>query len=61
MAVTWRSMALFGFGKKEKDPVCGMAVDAKSAAGRLEHEGKTYFFCSASCQQKFKANPGTYA
>jgi P-type Cu+ transporter len=54
-------MGLFGFGKKEKDPVCGMAVDPKSAAGNLEHGGKTYHFCSASCQQKFKASPGTYA
>lgn len=51
-------MSLFGLGKKkEKDPVCGMEVDAKSAAGVAVHEGKTYQFCSASCQSKFKANP----
>jgi P-type Cu+ transporter len=53
-------MGLFGIGKKEKDPVCGMAVDPKSAAGRLEHEGKTYFFCSASCEHQFRAGPERY-
>ena len=54
-------MGLFGLGKKEKDPVCGMTVDPKSAAGKLDHAGKTYYFCSSSCQQKFKANPSQYA
>lgn len=55
-------MGLFGFGKKqEKDPVCGMTVDPKSAAGSTEHAGKTYYFCSAGCRQKFLAKPAQYA
>lgn len=55
-------MGLFGLGKKaEKDPVCGMTVDPKSAAGQESHNGKTYYFCSAACQQKFKAKPTQYA
>jgi YHS domain-containing protein len=54
------SMGLFGFGKKAKDPVCGMDVDPKSAAGTATHGGKTYYFCSTSCQSKFKANPAQF-
>jgi Cu+-exporting ATPase len=42
-----------------KDPVCGMTVErdkARSAA----YGGKTYFFCSASCHDKFLAEPQRY-
>ncbi|MBI5936693.1 MAG: heavy metal translocating P-type ATPase [Betaproteobacteria bacterium] len=42
------------------DPVCGMRVDEKSAAGRLSYQGKDYFFCSDRCLQEFKAAPGRY-
>lgn len=45
----------------EKDPVCGMSVDPKSAAGQAQYQGKTYFFCSAGCKAKFDANPRQYA
>jgi Cu+-exporting ATPase len=44
----------------EKDPVCGMQVDPKSAAGKTEHGGKTYYFCAAACKTKFEKNPGQY-
>ncbi|MBE0596050.1 MAG: YHS domain-containing protein, partial [Desulfuromonadales bacterium] len=40
-----------------KDPVCGMDVAPESAAGRREHEGETYYFCSAKCLEKFTADP----
>ena len=46
-----------------KDLVCGMDVDPKDAlaAGRkIDHNGKTYYFCSDDCKQKFAANPATY-
>ena len=43
-----------------KDPVCGMDVDPKSAAGSYEYEGKTYFFCSHHCLKKFESDPGKY-
>ena len=39
----------------EKDPVCGMQVDPKSAAGQAVQQGKTYYFCSAGCKAKFEA------
>ena len=45
----------------EKDPVCGMQVDPKSAAGQAQHAGKTYYFCAAACKSKFEKNPGQYA
>ncbi len=39
------------------DPVCGMSVDPARAAGRHEHKGQTYYFCSAGCQKRFAAHP----
>lgn len=44
----------------EKDPVCGMDVDPGSAAAHHEHAGKTYYFCSNGCLEKFKASPDRY-
>ena len=46
--------------EKVKDPVCGMMIDAASAKGKSEHEGKTYYFCSDSCKKKFDADPKKY-
>ena len=37
------------------DPICGMTVDPAKAAGTFNHEGKTYYFCSKGCFQKFIA------
>jgi P-type Cu+ transporter len=42
------------------DPVCGMTVDPATAAGKHTHEGTEYFFCSAGCLTKFKADPDKY-
>ncbi len=42
------------------DPVCGMTVDEKQAAGTTVHAGKTYFFCSALCLREFESNPARY-
>lgn len=44
-----------------KDPVCGMEVDEKKANSKIENDGKTYYFCSETCQSKFKAEPARYA
>jgi len=41
------------------DPVCGMAVTEKSAHA-LQHQGRTYYFCSAKCKVKFAADPQQY-
>ncbi len=42
---------------REKDPVCGMMVDPLKAAGRAEHDGKTYYFCSPRCAERFSIDP----
>src|ERR1700675_4853182 len=42
------------------DPVCGMSVDPARARGSAEHAGKTYYFCSPHCVEKFKADPEKY-
>ena len=46
--------------QRAKDPVCGMTVDPAKAAGKHEHHGKTYYFCSKGCLEKFKAHPENY-
>ena len=42
-----------------KDPVCGMTVTEQSEH-QQEHAGKRYYFCSAGCKTKFKADPEKY-
>src|SRR5262245_66557509 len=42
------------------DPVCGMDVKPLSAAGSIDFDGKTYFFCSAGCLEKFRSAPRNY-
>ena len=34
-----------------------MKVEANKAAGKHEHKGQTYYFCSAHCLTKFKEDP----
>jgi P-type Cu+ transporter len=41
----------------ETDPVCGMQVDPERAAGRHEHAGRTWWFCSPGCRDRFAADP----
>lgn len=36
------------------DPICGMKVLPETAAGKLEHNGETVYFCSKVCLEKFK-------
>ena len=43
-----------------KDPVCGMSVDPARAAGEHQHQGRTYYFCSRHCLEKFRAHPASY-
>jgi len=44
----------------QKDPVCLMEVEPGTAAGTHTHAGKTYYFCSDWCVQKFKEAPDRY-
>ena len=40
-----------------KDPVCGMMVNEKTAKFKSDYQGKTYYFCAASCKSTFDKNP----
>jgi len=42
------------------DPVCGMTVDKRTAAGSFEHDGERYFFCSAHCLDAFRKDPARF-
>jgi P-type Cu+ transporter len=42
---------------KVQDVVCGMWVEPDKARGKAEHRGKTFYFCSPRCEEKFKADP----
>ena len=45
----------------ERDPVCDMEVDPRTAPAQSEYQGKIYYFCSMSCKQDFEADPEQYA
>jgi Cu+-exporting ATPase len=44
----------------ERDPVCGMNVNPATAKHVHDHAGQKYYFCCASCAEKFKLNPQVY-
>jgi len=47
-------------GTAQQDPVCGMYLDegkARAAGHMIEAGGKTNYFCSEDCKQKFVKNP----
>jgi len=37
-----------------------MMVVPEKAAGKIEHAGKTYYFCSKSCVERFSQDPGKF-
>ena len=42
------------------DPVCGMTITPGDAAGHVDYKGQTYYFCSATCQERFQVDPETF-
>ncbi len=42
-----------------KDPVCGMSVNEQSQH-QIVHDGNTYYFCCASCLDKFRKDPAAW-
>lgn len=46
--------------QKVKDPVCGMEIDTKEAAGKSTYKGKTYYFCAVSEKEQFEKDPAKY-
>ena len=47
-------------GDKTKCPVSGEEFVVRADSPKVEHAGKTYYFCCAHCVQKFQANPEKY-
>lgn len=43
-----------------KDPVCQMDIDESKASAIVTYQGKTYYFCSPACRDKFDKNPEQY-
>ena len=41
---------------RPQDPICGMMV-SEASTHHTEHEGKTLYFCSDHCRQKFLSSP----
>jgi Cu+-exporting ATPase len=39
------------------DPVCGMRVSAGKGTPSVQRGGKTYYFCSDACRQRFEKQP----
>ena len=39
------------------DPVCKMSISPADAAGAYDYKGTRYYFCHASCLDRFKADP----
>ena len=43
--------------QQAKDPICGMTVNVGAAKHKSEYDGKAFYFCCASCKQKFDKQP----
>src|SRR6266704_4673548 len=50
-------LPVFASAPRDKDPVCGMSVEPAKAAGKVQYGGKTYYFCSARCAERFSKEP----
>ena len=42
------------------DPVCGMELDVRDAAGSTNHNGDYRYFCSPACKLRFLEDPEIY-
>ena len=51
-----RTMTMKDSKSVTKDPICGMTVDEATAL-HADRDGKTFYFCSDHCRQKFLATP----
>ena len=51
------SLPVLDASAQGKDPVCGMMVDQASPASKVENRGKTYYFCSKRCAERFEREP----
>lgn len=42
------------------DPVCKMSIEDSEAVATSIYKGKTYYFCSMHCKEKFDSNPDLF-
>jgi len=49
-----------GAPKEFRDPVCGMVTEDPEAYIKYEYQGRTYYFCSRHCLEKFRKSPEEY-
>ena len=42
------------------DPVCGRIVDSNQPGAESVHGNEHYFFCSATCRERFESNPAQF-
>ncbi len=42
------------------DPVCQMKIRPADAVASMDHDGKTFYFCSQDCADSFKDSPEDY-
>jgi trehalose synthase len=52
----YEPVAQAGLAGEERDPVCGMRVDPHEALV-YQYRSESYYFCSESCREQFKAIP----
>jgi Cu+-exporting ATPase len=52
-----KSLPILQRSVQDQDPVCGMTVVPGKAAGKVEHAGKNYYFCSKGCAERFSREP----
>ncbi len=43
-----------------KDPVCLMEISPRTATAMITHDGRSYYFCSENCKQRFQAQPDLF-
>jgi YHS domain-containing protein len=48
------------YGTAVKDPVCGMDIDTAAAAVTNTYNGRAYYFCGHTCEQRFLSTPELY-
>jgi protein SCO1/2 len=53
--------AALASGEAAVDPVCGMSIHAGPDTLHVTHDGRTVYFCSEHCRDRFVANPRAYA
>jgi YHS domain-containing protein/uncharacterized membrane protein YraQ (UPF0718 family) len=52
---------LGGGAGRALDPVCGMQVETDNAPASVVHDGRTVYFCSDHCRERFGSDPERFA